>query len=330
MTFSDHELQIRPSEEILLAGDPLRRPPAIAPDVIAKLAMFSKRQKLLRTEFFREHADALMNVGYALEYEPAPPLEGPSSPRDFLRVTSWNIQRGHAIDGIKAFLQEHAILRYADIILLNEVDLGMARSGNRHVAAEIVQNVMKKLIRGGFPHAMYHYLHPEELYERPVFAELENAGFTYHDLNAPETGTTRHEVGDVESESTVLDKLPPIAVKILRHKLAPWGGVAPLKVDGFTGRGIAAAAAPRSDANDEQKSDPPLGAENKQDMEIEADGRSAQDLRKSILPTVIPRSEALGQRLSDHDPIVLDLRFTKDRAPSPGTPQRSVYFLDEP
>lgn len=81
----------------------------------------------------------------------------------YLRVAHWNIQRGVEFDALKALLTsntelsritnaerfapagkelaellaEAEMLRAADVIVLNEVDIGMKRSGYRNVAAEL-------------------------------------------------------------------------------------------------------------------------------------------------------------------------------------------------
>ena len=54
-----------------------------------------------------------------------------------VRVAAWNIQRGRRLDAIVRALREDERLRGADVLLLVEVDSGMARSGNRHVAGEL-------------------------------------------------------------------------------------------------------------------------------------------------------------------------------------------------
>jgi endonuclease/exonuclease/phosphatase family metal-dependent hydrolase len=54
-----------------------------------------------------------------------------------LRVVHWNIEHGNRYDAIAQALAGHPRLAPADVITLNEVDLGMARSGNRDVAGEL-------------------------------------------------------------------------------------------------------------------------------------------------------------------------------------------------
>ena len=50
---------------------------------------------------------------------------------------AWNIERGTVFDGIVEALKNHDHLKNKDVLLLTELDYGMARSGNRFVAREI-------------------------------------------------------------------------------------------------------------------------------------------------------------------------------------------------
>lgn len=418
----DRDQQRRASEPVTLDG-PVDLPPALPREVIEHFAGIDKRRRLVKSDVYREHADALLEQTYGLQYRPASE-PAPAEARDFLRVASWNIQRGIHLDHIKRYLSEHEHLRHADVILLNEVDIGMARSRNRDVSAELAEhlgfhcvfgnsyvcldygdprdgrlgapgdnaqslhgnailsrfpllraesfslaiskdkfhssekrlghkkalwaevetplgplpvvavhldaytsaasrgaqmedvlrtvqgrgladrvllggdlntntydagsavqlcvNIWSKVLRGGFPHAIYHYVHPYEIYERPIFAALEAAGLDYHGFNAPEQGTTRYEVGTFESESTVQEQMPALAVKILRYKLRPWGGVAPLKVDWFAGRGLEVLA---------------------------GEGGTHDGVALPLGPRACERPTMDGVSLSDHDPIVVDVRF---------------------
>lgn len=54
-----------------------------------------------------------------------------------LRVVAWNIQRGKRLDRVKTALSSDPRLSNADVICLLEVDHGMGRSGNAHVAREL-------------------------------------------------------------------------------------------------------------------------------------------------------------------------------------------------
>ena len=59
----------------------------------------------------------------------APPAE--------LQVVMFNAERGSRFEGIRELLTSHPALRDADVLLLNEVDWGMARSANRHVTRDL-------------------------------------------------------------------------------------------------------------------------------------------------------------------------------------------------
>lgn len=54
-----------------------------------------------------------------------------------IKATAWNIERGLRLEGIIRTLKEHPSLRESDVLLLTELDYGMARTGNRFVAREI-------------------------------------------------------------------------------------------------------------------------------------------------------------------------------------------------
>ena len=86
---------------------------------------------------------------------------------EFLRVAEWNIERGLNYEQIAAafgdeskfaamldserfpfdsderreILEQAAALRAADVIILNEVDLGMKRTGYRHIAADLAEKL---------------------------------------------------------------------------------------------------------------------------------------------------------------------------------------------
>jgi endonuclease/exonuclease/phosphatase family metal-dependent hydrolase len=68
----------------------------------------------------------------ALDRDPAPPRD-PAR----VRAVHWNIEHGNWYPQVEGALREHPELAGADLITLNEVDLGMARAGNRDVAADL-------------------------------------------------------------------------------------------------------------------------------------------------------------------------------------------------
>jgi endonuclease/exonuclease/phosphatase family metal-dependent hydrolase len=66
--------------------------------------------------------------------ESAPPPAG-----EFVRATAWNIERGKRLGGIVRALGEHPLLSASEVLLLTELDHGMARTANRFVAREIAR-----------------------------------------------------------------------------------------------------------------------------------------------------------------------------------------------
>jgi endonuclease/exonuclease/phosphatase family metal-dependent hydrolase len=66
---------------------------------------------------------------------PAPPAH------EHIRAVAWNIERGARFQGIVKTLKEHPELKDADVLLLTELDYGMARSDNRCVPRELAQEL---------------------------------------------------------------------------------------------------------------------------------------------------------------------------------------------
>jgi len=407
---------VPPAVPRLLNG-PIPVPEPLPREVLEALGSIRRRSRLVRSPIWATWQSEVETRTSALVHG-IPRTAAPRPPRSFLRVATWNIQRGLRLEALRGVLRGHPDLQDLDVLMLNEVDLGMARSRNREVAAEVaealgmshvfgnsylcldagdpvdrlrgeegqnthamhgnailsrwplrracnvpvfvtkdkfhssekrlgfkhalwaeaetplgpvvlasahldsvassrqraaqlrglvaslppdlpvvfggdlnthtydvsstprlMQNLWQKAVRGGFPHAIYHYMHPWEVYEAPVFQVLEEAGFHWRDCNDLSRGTLRYEVGTFESESAVREHLPGFAVWVLRWRLRPWNGVAPLRMDWMAVRGLR----PLSD-----------------DEVTEPDGR------KSRGPRVVERPLWQGTRISDHDPLVLD------------------------
>lgn len=66
----------------------------------------------------------------------------------FLRVAQWNIEKGRCWERIVERIQFDEALRWADIILLNEADHGMIRSGNAHVASRVAAALGMNMVFG--------------------------------------------------------------------------------------------------------------------------------------------------------------------------------------
>jgi endonuclease/exonuclease/phosphatase family metal-dependent hydrolase len=61
--------------------------------------------------------------------------------REKYRVVAWNIERGNEFGGQLEVFRRHEYIREADVLLLIETDVGMARSGNRDVVREFAREL---------------------------------------------------------------------------------------------------------------------------------------------------------------------------------------------
>lgn len=85
----------------------------------------------------REEAERILNGVVGENYSTAEPSEAGEN----ISALAWNIERGNIFDGIVKALKEHEGLCDKDLLLLTELDHGMARSGNRSVADEIAREL---------------------------------------------------------------------------------------------------------------------------------------------------------------------------------------------
>lgn len=121
----------------------------VSPDfqyIIESLNPFTSFKEMRHSDEYRKHEKTLNTlfnkpqVYQVTEVEPRL--------RTFLRVVVWNIERGTQFDGIVEALNHHPVLRYADLLLLNELDNGMLRSGNRNVPEELSRALSAHTIYG--------------------------------------------------------------------------------------------------------------------------------------------------------------------------------------
>ncbi len=104
-------------------------------ELLANLREFNTKQKLYQSAFFTQHSQQLNTILNHVWQQNHTNVK----PRltEFLRLAHWNIERGKCFDGIVKLFTHDPILQWADIISLNEVDLGMNRTQNRNVAFEL-------------------------------------------------------------------------------------------------------------------------------------------------------------------------------------------------
>jgi len=71
---------------------------------------------------------------------PARPPAASARP-DSIRIAHWNIQQGKAWNALASTFEREPRLREADLITLNEVDIGMSRALNLNVAGELAERL---------------------------------------------------------------------------------------------------------------------------------------------------------------------------------------------
>ncbi len=64
-----------------------------------------------------------------------------SAPGSDIHALAWNLERGIQFEGIANALAKHPALSNKDVLMLPELDHGMARSGNRFVAKELAEKL---------------------------------------------------------------------------------------------------------------------------------------------------------------------------------------------
>lgn len=72
-----------------------------------------------------------------LHEPPLPP--GPPHDPQVVHAVHWNIEHGNWYEQVEDALLHHPDLREADLLMFNEVDLGMARAANRDVTADLAR-----------------------------------------------------------------------------------------------------------------------------------------------------------------------------------------------
>ncbi len=105
------------------------------------LLQFASTREMEASETYktiRSEAERILNA-VVVEHLASPRLI--TSRESNIKALAWNLERGIRFDGIVAALSNHPRLTDKDILLLTELDHGMARSGNRFVAQEIARQL---------------------------------------------------------------------------------------------------------------------------------------------------------------------------------------------
>ncbi len=107
-----------------------------------ELARFHSTKALEASPLYarlRPEVERVLNGVERGDFINPPPDIGAGAASRAIRATAWNVERGSRLDEIIRVLREHPLMSRSDVLLLTELDYGMARSGNRHVAREIAE-----------------------------------------------------------------------------------------------------------------------------------------------------------------------------------------------
>ena len=108
------------------------------------LLKFDSISQTEKSEVYRKIKPAVEKILNAVVQENFAPPESPElmrSSRDKVTALAWNIERGSRFEGIIRALKTHEQLKNKDLLLLTELDYGMARSGNRFVAQDLAREL---------------------------------------------------------------------------------------------------------------------------------------------------------------------------------------------
>ena len=105
----------------------------------SELSRFNSTAALQASDLYARLEPAITGVLKTVVQEDFAP--DVSTSRSSIRAAAWNIERGTQLEGVIRVLKEHPLLQDSDILLLTELDLGMARSNNRLVAQEVAQEL---------------------------------------------------------------------------------------------------------------------------------------------------------------------------------------------
>lgn len=126
-------------------ADSYSGPPSILEHDLNKhfpeLLKFESTAEMAASELYQQIRPDVERIMNAVVVEHLAEKSDAKNISDPIRALAWNIERGIRFDGIVEALKNHEGLKDKDLLLLTELDYGMARSGNRFVAQEIAREL---------------------------------------------------------------------------------------------------------------------------------------------------------------------------------------------
>jgi hypothetical protein len=108
-------------------------------DLFSELAKFESTKELESSDVYQKIKPEVERILNAIVQENFAPESFEKS--QTVHALAWNIERGNRFEGIVDALKNHQDLKNKDLLLLTELDYGMARSANRFVARDLAQEI---------------------------------------------------------------------------------------------------------------------------------------------------------------------------------------------
>ncbi|MFN2390856.1 MAG: endonuclease/exonuclease/phosphatase family protein [Pyrinomonadaceae bacterium] len=105
----------------------------------SELAKFESTKELESSDVYQKNKPEVERILNAVVQENFAPESFEKS--QTVHALAWNIERGNRFEGIVDALKNHQDLKNKDLLLLTELDYGMARSANRFVARDLAQEL---------------------------------------------------------------------------------------------------------------------------------------------------------------------------------------------
>jgi endonuclease/exonuclease/phosphatase family metal-dependent hydrolase len=108
----------------------------------SELAQFDSSKALKSSPLYAKLRPEIERIlSSVVQEDLAPGVPDAAGRGGVIRATAWNIERGLRLESIIRVLGEHTALGPSDLLLLTELDYGMARTDNRFVAREIAEQL---------------------------------------------------------------------------------------------------------------------------------------------------------------------------------------------
>jgi calcineurin-like phosphoesterase family protein len=109
---------------------------------------------------------------------------------------------------------------------------------NSKRALYAVMGFFRRVMMGPGYFISNHYPYPDRWFERHLFRELDERGWNYNDLNEPGGCTLHYDVKDIAVNKNMADWVPRWCFWFLNRALEKHQGRASLKLDWFTGKDL--------------------------------------------------------------------------------------------